>query len=161
MSPFYATCPSCHKKNTYLIRKNIRNAEILRCAHCGNEFYRKRSVSKYCSPLCQRRAAAKAGGRACHEKHDFSGKNNPNWRNGISKNHYHYKKLQLERYPEKIRCRSIFIKEKAKGNLRVPSKCQVCGAKAKLHGHHEDYSKPLEVTWVCRPCHRKIHGGKH
>ena len=24
--------------------------------------------------------------------------------------------------------------------------------------HHADYSKPLEVTWICRPCHLARHG---
>ncbi|HRQ55036.1 MAG TPA: hypothetical protein PL018_12315 [Ignavibacteriaceae bacterium] len=30
-----------------------------------------------------------------------SGENNPNWKGGISKDNYHYKKIQVERYPVK------------------------------------------------------------
>lgn len=30
--------------------------------------------------------------------------------------------------------------------------CQQCGA-LKTDAHHEDYSKPLEVIWLCRRCH--------
>ena len=26
-----------------------------------------------------------------------------------------------------------------------------------LHGHHEDYSQPLEVVWLCAPCHGLRH----
>jgi hypothetical protein len=33
----------------------------------------------------------------------------------------------------------------------------VCGATEKLHAHHRDYSKPLEVTWLCAQCHTRIH----
>lgn len=34
--------------------------------------------------------------------------------------------------------------------------CEVCGD-PKSHGHHEDYSKPLEVKWLCRNHHQEIH----
>ena len=34
--------------------------------------------------------------------------------------------------------------------------CKVCGA-AKAQMHHEDYSKPLAVTWLCRSCHLELH----
>lgn len=30
--------------------------------------------------------------------------------------------------------------------------CQMCGA-VTSEKHHEDYSKPLEVQWLCRRCH--------
>lgn len=35
-------------------------------------------------------------------------------------------------------------------------KCYCCGSKD-AEAHHEDYSKPLEVIWLCRPCHLDYH----
>ena len=43
------------------------------------------------------------------------------------------------------------------GVLIKPSICQSCNSKEKLEGHHKDYSKPLEVIWLCRKCHKKNH----
>lgn len=36
--------------------------------------------------------------------------------------------------------------------------CEICGKK-KVEAHHEDYSKPLEVRWLCRIHHLKIEAG--
>jgi hypothetical protein len=33
--------------------------------------------------------------------------------------------------------------------------CEVCGAVAQMH--HDDYSKPLEVRWLCRGHHLEHH----
>jgi hypothetical protein len=34
--------------------------------------------------------------------------------------------------------------------------CEVCGAK-KVHAHHDDYSRPLDVRWLCPEHHREHH----
>lgn len=39
------------------------------------------------------------------------------------------------------------------GTLKKSMKCQECKIKCLTEGHHEDYSKPLEVIWLCRKCH--------
>lgn len=31
-----------------------------------------------------------------------------------------------------------------------------CGSQ-KVEAHHNDYSKPLEVVWLCRKCHADLH----
>lgn len=35
--------------------------------------------------------------------------------------------------------------------------CEVCGAE-KVEGHHEDYSKPLDVRWLCVVHHPRPKG---
>lgn len=50
-----------------------------------------------------------------------------------------------------------------KGLLTRPSACQRCSdperfgtdGRSLLHAHHVDYSKPLDVEWLCAKCHRK------
>lgn len=44
------------------------------------------------------------------------------------------------------------------GNLVRPECCTKCGERKKVQGHHRDYSKPLEVLWLCWTCHLIEHG---
>lgn len=46
------------------------------------------------------------------------------------------------------------------GRIIKPSSCQSCGAKCRIHGHHEDYADPLSVKWLCQTCHLKEHKGQ-
>ena len=46
------------------------------------------------------------------------------------------------------------------GRLLKPSDCSGCGlpfASRHLQAHHPDYAKPLDVVWLCRWCHAKLH----
>jgi hypothetical protein len=46
----------------------------------------------------------------------------------------------------------------ASGKLIKPASCQSCGINCgRLEGHHADYMKPLEVVWLCDPCHSAVH----
>ena len=38
----------------------------------------------------------------------------------------------------------------------IPIPCERCGDENSL-AHHEDYDKPLDVVWLCHPCHKKRH----
>ena len=45
------------------------------------------------------------------------------------------------------------------GRLKRPDRCGGCGCHASLRrieAHHHDYSKPLDVIWLCTRCHRRI-----
>lgn len=48
------------------------------------------------------------------------------------------------------------------GDLEKPIYCELCGVfDVKIHAHHEDYSLPLDVIWLCHDCHMKIHSTNH
>lgn len=42
-------------------------------------------------------------------------------------------------------------------HFQKPLNCADCGQEKTLDAHHHDYSKPLEVRWLCRLCHKKAH----
>lgn len=35
--------------------------------------------------------------------------------------------------------------------------CEVCGTTTRVHAHHDDYDKPLDVRWLCVPHHADWH----
>jgi len=39
----------------------------------------------------------------------------------------------------------------------IKQPCEVCG-ETLVEAHHDDYSKPLDVRWLCRPHHLEHHG---
>ena len=44
------------------------------------------------------------------------------------------------------------------GELARPTTCDKCLKEdIKTEAHHYDYSKPLEVSWYCKKCHKKVH----
>lgn len=56
-----------------------------------------------------------------------------------------------ERYPDKAHAHTTTGNAVRDGKL-VRKPCEICG-KEKSEAHHEDYSKPLEVIWLCKQHH--------
>lgn len=60
-----------------------------------------------------------------------------------------------KRNPERVLAHKIVYRALRDGTL-LSGPCVLCGA-LQSEAHHPDYSKPLEVVWLCRSCHRKLH----
>jgi len=61
------------------------------------------------------------------------------------------------RNQEKIRAKGILNRAVKRGDLtREP--CVECGD-PDTHGHHTDYSRPLDVVWLCPLHHGRTHAG--
>ncbi len=60
-----------------------------------------------------------------------------------------------ERWPEKVAARKVVNDATRSGKL-IRQPCEVCGA-LEVHGHHDDYSQPLVVRWLCLKHHTEHH----
>lgn len=72
-----------------------------------------------------------------------------------------YRKYYISTYPRKYVAKNMVNNAVRDGKLDKPSNCETCSKQSKrLHGHHDDYAKPLEVRWLCAACHSQWHA-KH
>ena len=142
------------------------------CVICGKKFLTNHSQGKYCGEKCRsvgNRTSWKKYGdknrlarRAYHRK--YYAKNKERIKKRIAK--YlktpagkRMAKKRFENYtkkhPDRYRATQAVRIAKTKGILKKQS-CLFCGNK-KTDAHHPDYKKPLDIVWLCRACHLKIH----
>lgn len=64
-------------------------------------------------------------------------------------------KAWQDKHPEKRAAHKAVEYALKRGGL-VKATCEVCAAE-RVEAHHIDYSKPLEVRWLCRSHHIEAH----
>lgn len=68
-------------------------------------------------------------------------------------------KLSRERsknYPKEMARRAV--KRALRDGVLVKSLCHICGSPV-TQAHHEDYTKPLDIIWLCPQHHAQRHSG--
>jgi len=78
---------------------------------------------------------------------DYNGKYRETHKEKIEEYDKHYR----EKNPEKIKAQAQARAIKIEVDL-----CESCNKEQATQRHHEDYSKPLEVVFVCGACHYKL-----
>lgn len=154
------------------MRRPSRERDVS-CVICGAGLVTRHSQGKYCSPACTREGARKSerayaernrpARRAYHRS--FYRKN----RDRVLARTTAYKRTpagrrarrrnderQREKFPERYAARQAVLIALRTGRIRR-ERCTRCGD-PKTQAHHHDYSKPLEIEWLCRRCH-DIEGG--
>lgn len=121
--------------------------------HCGLKFTVKvsevvRGKGKCCSLSCAAVLASKARSQAVSS--------NNNWRGGLydaTGRKRRYRENNPDRHAAHLAVRNAL----RRGEIaRQP--CEVC-AEPLSEAHHDDYSKPLSVRWLCKPHHLAEHRG--
>lgn len=119
--------------------------QLVICQGCDLEFRVKtyevlRGWGKFCSRQCQRAFQARVNAEAMKGELTQA-EMTRRWRSEVS--------------PLVLQAHHAVQQEIRIGRLtRQP--CEVCGAE-RVDAHHDDYSKPLDVRWLCRGHHLKHH----
>lgn len=70
-----------------------------------------------------------------------------------------YQRQLRKKNHAQYKARVLVARSIRSGRIVRPSACTHCLKNGPVEGHHEDYSKPLEVRWLCFKCHRELcHG---
>ena len=67
-----------------------------------------------------------------------------------------YKRYR-QKYPMRYAAHVITGNAVRDGKLKPRKTCSSCKKKGTIHAHHDDYTKPLQVRWLCLACHVKWH----
>lgn len=112
-------------ESAHKIQRSWQNVSMKRCSKCRTR--RRRAIDqRYC--------------KKCHNAYQLA--------YGPSK----YANLGKKQKKKSIARVKANVYQR-RGKLKKPSRCEGCGKRRKLEKHHEDYSKALNVIWLCNPCH--------
>jgi len=91
----------------------------------------------------------------CNECHTERTKKYRETANGKAKIYAAVKK-STKKFQYKQNSRMKLNHKIASGRILKPAKCSACLELKMVEGHHIDYSKPLDVMWLCKKCHRTL-----
>jgi len=141
-----ATADQERRRRAKGIKPKVDTSDTKRCPRCGetkplDQFSRDprrpRGINSYCRP-CYREYAR-----------ELAKKNGPRYRRTEA---YRAKRNSKHTLAAQIVNRAVKLGVLTKGP------CAVCGTTERIQAHHTDYTKPLEVTWLCRLHHFHAHG---
>ena len=89
--------------------------------------------------------------KKCHSK--------KGWKNSLARlDDYNAQRTGRRREdPRKHKARQAVQDHIKLGDLVRPEKCSKCHKGCKPEAHHADYSKQLDIEWLCTTCHGEWH----
>lgn len=102
--------------------------------------------------------------KKCTKNYERQRRQDPKFRDKIlaydrergSRQGYEYTKQYRNEYPNKYKSHTL-IGNSIRDGLIFAGCCEVCGSSEYIHAHHDDYSKPLIVRWLCASHHKLWH----
>lgn len=148
-------CPHCH---SLLVRRGFvisaRTGRVLcLCASCREKDLRRKRAAT------ERRKAQRTVYNAAHREERRQYRRQWEARNRTQRT---AKEMEWRRNnPEKFTAQRALRRAVRIGEIVRPETCGQCGARGQIDAHHDDYSRPLDVRWLCKACHSREHAAEH
>lgn len=143
-----------------LVSQQPQIEQQIPCRVCGElkllpDFYEKQVRRDFsageCKDCTKERVRRRARSNPAVQEYDRKRARRPKVAKRIRKNAANWNKKNPEAY------RAHYLVSNAIRDNRLEKEpCLFCGAK-KVHAHHRDYSRPLDVIWLCPKCHHRLH----
>ncbi len=131
-----------------------QDGKLAKCKQCLNEINKKMSAKKR-----KRLRQLQKEWREIHKDYlkeyhrDYQKKN----KKACSK----WRQKHREKFPEREKARQL-VSRLINGGYLFPEPCMIpgCNSIEHIQSHHPDYTRPLEVVWLCRNHHYAVDNGK-
>ena len=124
-----------------------------------SEFYGR---SRECKPCSNKRRVKWAKDNPEQQAQTLKGWKERN-KKRVRRQNQEAKARHRKRHPDKEKARRTVARAIELGEIVKPKQCSRCTRRVRsandLHAHHADYSKPLQVEWLCRKCHEQETSG--
>lgn len=125
--------------------------------HCTFRVLRRQAVRAGRGRFCSRSCLGARNVAIRNSLHTQAGPGNGNWKGGVSRQPYRYTLRFRVKSPEKYAVQGIVHRAVQSGLMVRPKACSACATPCVPHAHHEDYSRPYDVRWLCAGCHVRLH----
>jgi ribosomal protein S27AE len=155
----YSHCKSCHRTHTDRWKGGNRERVNMRTRErraADPEPFRASYRRHYAGHREERKADSR---RRYWTKRPELLEQQKAWRERNHEATREHAKRRRDETPEVARAYNAVYYAVKTGKLIRPERCPRCDRECKVEAHHADYSKPLDVTWLCKWCHEMEHHG--
>lgn len=151
-------CIACSKRRKlaqFYAHPRMADGLLNKCKACCRAYTAKRKAEKSKDPEWAAREAERHRQKELRRYHEKR-RDDPTYRAARAG----AARRWVQRNPERRKAQSALSNAVRNGKVKKPGRCSRCRKKypsRRIHGHHSDYSRPLEVVWLCAACHGKHH----
>ena len=146
-------CKSCHKEKE---TNDFYKSDKYHCKDCIKKRvleYRKNNLERL-QEYDRNRPNKEDRVSKCKQYKDRLRQENPE---KYDKIFHSIRKRYRAKHSDKAKANELLNEAIRRNKIERPAECSMCKKKCIPQGHHFDYTKPLDVVWLCVRCHSALH----